>query len=215
MDNSFFSKFMPKEPKFFSILMEISNVMLSASELLIEFIQNYDHKTAIDYYKKIKEKEREGDILSNKVFDELNTTFITPFDREDINHLAERLDDVTDRINSCAKRMLLYNPAKLPESALELAILIKQGAVCIGKTIEGLSMLKNNIRNIKGYCAELHDIENRADDVYEHFIIELFEKEKNGIELIKVKEIMNELEKATDVTEYVGKIIQTVIVKYA
>jgi len=215
MDNLFFNKFMPKEPKFVSILMEIANVMFAASELLIEFIQNYDHTTAADYYKKIKEKEREGDILSNRVFDELNTTFITPFDREDINHLAERLDDVTDRINSCAKRMLLYNPAKLPESALELAILIRQGAVCIRKTIEGLSMLKNNSKSIKGYCAELHDIENRADDVYEHFVIELFEKEKDGIEIIKVKEIMNELEKATDVTEYVGKIIQTIIVKYA
>jgi uncharacterized protein len=215
MDNLFFSRFMPKEPKFVSILMEIANVMFAASELLIEFIQNYDHTTAADYYKKIKEKEREGDILSNKVFDELNTTFITPFDREDINHLAERLDDVTDRINSCAKRMLLYNPARLPEGALELAILIRQGADCIVKTIEGLGMLKNNTKSIKGYCAELHDIENRADDVYEHFVIELFEKEKNGIELIKVKEIMNELEKATDVTEYVGKIIQTIIVKYA
>ena len=215
MDNLFFNKFMPKEPKFFSIFTEIANVMFSASELLIEFIQNYDHTTAADYYKKIKEKEREGDILSNRVFDELNTTFITPFDREDINHLAERLDDVTDRINSCAKRMLLYNPAKLPESALELAILIRQGAVCIGKTIEGLGMLKNNSKSIKGYCADLHDIENRADDVYEHFVIELFENEKDGIEIIKVKEIMNELEKATDVTEYVGKIIQTIIVKYA
>jgi len=78
-----------------------------------------------------------------------------------------------------------------------------------------LDVLKKNSNKIKEFCAELHDIENRADDVYENFIIELFETEKDGIELIKLKEIMYELEKATDAAEYVGKIIKTIIVKYA
>jgi hypothetical protein len=215
MNNSFFSKFTPKEPKFFPILKEMSDVMLVASDLMIDFINHYDHETALDYYKKIKEQEKKGDALSNRVFDELNTTFITPFDREDINQLANRLDDVTDYINSCAKRVVLYNPKKLPESAAVLAGLIKEGAVCISKAIVELDVLKKDAKKIKSYCTELHDIENKADDVYEHFIIDLFEKEKNGIEIIKLKEIMNELEKATDVAEYVGKIIKTIIVKYA
>jgi len=215
MNNSFFSKFTPKEPKFFPILKEMSDVMIIASNLMIEFIDKYDHETAPDYYKKIKEQEKKGDLLSNQIFDELNTTFITPFDREDINQLSSRMDDVTDYINSCAKRMVLYNPGRLPESALAMANLIKEGAVCIGKAIDELDVLKKDAKKIKGYCQELHDIENRADDVYEHFIIDLFEKEKNGIEIIKLKEIMYELEKATDVAEYVGKIIKTIIVKYA
>lgn len=215
MNNSFFSNFTPKEPKFFPILKEMSEVMLVASDLIIECVQNDDHEKAIEFYKKIKEQEKKGDALSNKVFDELNSTFITPFDREDINHLSNRMDDVTDYINSCAKRIVLYNPKHLPESALELAKLIREGAVCIGKAVDELDVLKKNAKKIKEYCAELHDIENRADDVYEHFIIELFENEKNGIEIIKLKEIMYELEKATDATEYVGKIIKTIIVKYA
>lgn len=215
MNNSFFSKFTPKEPKFFPILKEMSDVMLVASDLMIEFINNYDHSTAPDYYRKIKEQEKKGDTLSNRVFDELNTTFITPFDREDINQLSNRLDDVTDYINSCAKRIVLYNPKQLPESAAELAGLIREDAVCIGKAIDELDVLKKNSKKIKAYCIELHDIENKADDVYEHFLIDLFEKETNGIEIIKLKDIMYELEKATDVAEYVGKIIQTIIVKYA
>ncbi|MFA7042773.1 MAG: DUF47 family protein [Bacteroidales bacterium] len=215
MNNSFFSKFTPKEPKFFPVLKEMSDVMLVASDLLIEFIRNYDHATAADYYKKIKEQEKKGDMLSNKIFDDLNTTFITPFDREDINHLAGRLDDVTDYINSCAKRMVLYNPASMPPSAGEMAALIKEGVICIGKAVDELDVLKKDAKKIKGYCQELHDIENKADDVYEHFIINLFEKEKDSIEIIKLKEIMFELEKATDVAEYVGKIIKTIIVKYA
>lgn len=215
MNNSFFSHFTPKEPKFFPILREMADVMLAASEIMIEFVQNYNHETAPEYYKRIKEQELKGDALSNRVFDELDSTFITPFDREDINQLAGRLDDVTDYINSCAKKMVLYNPAKLPVSALEIVHLIREDAICIGKAIDELDVLKKDAKQIKKYCKDLHDIENKADDVYEQFIIELFEKETDSVEIIKLKEIMNGLEKTTDAAEYVGKIIKMIIVKNA
>jgi predicted phosphate transport protein (TIGR00153 family) len=215
MNNSFFSKFTPKEPKFFPILKEMADVLLVASDLIIECVQNNDHEKAIDYYKKIKEQERKGDALSGRIFDELNSTFITPFDREDINNLSNRLDDVTDYINSCAKKIVLYNPRQMPESAVDLAHLIREGAVCIGKAVDELDVLKKNSKKIKEYCAELHVIENKADDVYENFLIDLFENQKDAVEIIKLKEIMYELEKATDAAEYVGKIIKTIIVKYA
>jgi predicted phosphate transport protein (TIGR00153 family) len=215
MNNSFFSNFTPKEPKFFPILKEMADVMLAASEILVEFIQNYDHETAPEYYKRIKEQELKGDALSNRVFEELDSTFITPFDREDINMLAGRLDDVTDFINSCAKKIVLYNPTKLPASALEMAGLIREGSVTIGKAVDQLDVLKKDAKRIKVYCTELHDIENKADDLYEQFIIELFEKETDGIELIKLKEIIGGLEKTTDAADYVGKIIRMIIVKNA
>jgi uncharacterized protein len=215
MNNSFFSHFTPKEPKFFPILKEMADVMLAASEIMIEFIQNYDHETAPEYYKRIKEQELKGDALSNRVFDELDSTFITPFDREDINQLAGRLDDVTDYINSCAKKIVLYNPVKLPSSALEIVHLIREDAICIGKAIDELDVLKKDAQQIKKYCKDLHDIENKADDVYEQFIIELFEKETDSVEIIKLKEIMNGLERTTDAAEYVGKIIKMIIVKNA
>lgn len=215
MKNSFFSKFTPKETKFFPILEEMADVILVASDLIIECLENYDHEKSIEYYKKIKEQEKKGDILSGKIFDELNTTFITPFDREDINHLADRLDDVTDYINSCAKRLVLYNPKQIPASAIVMAKLIKDDAICIRKAVDELDVLKKNRKKVSEYCAELHDIENKADDVYEHFLIDLFENQKDAVEIIKQKEIMYELEKATDAAEYVGKIIKTIIVKYA
>jgi len=215
MKNSFFSKFTPNETKFFPILKEMSDVMLVASDLIIEFVQHSEHESAAEYYRKIKEQEKKGDDLSNKVFDELNTTFITPFDREDIHHLANRLDDVTDYINSCAKRILLYNPKKMPEKALELAQIIRDGAICIGKAVDELDVLKKNAVKVKNLCNELHDLENKADEIYENFLLDLFENEKDAIEVIKLKEIMNELERATDAAEYVGKIIKTIIVKYA
>lgn len=215
MNNSFLSRLTPKEPKFFPILKEMADVMLVASDLIIECMENADHETAIEYYKKIKEQEKAGDVLSTKIFDELNTTFITPFDREDIHHLANRLDDVTDRINSCAKKLVLYNPKQMPKSSVDLARELKAGVICIGKAVDELNVIKKSSVKIKEYCKELHDMENRADDVFEHFLIDLFENEKDAVEVIKVKEIMAELEKATDVAEQVGKIIQTIIVKYA
>ena len=136
MNNSFFSKFTPKEPKFFPILKEMSEVIVVASDLIIECVQNSDHEAAIEYYRKIKEQERKGDALSAKIFSELNSTFITPFDREDIHHLADKLDDVTDFINSCAKRIVLYNPKEIPASAVQMANFIKECAICISKAVD-------------------------------------------------------------------------------
>lgn len=215
MNNSFLNRLTPKEPKFFPILKEMADVILVASELMIECVEKGDHVSAVEYNKKIKAQEKIGDALSNRVFDELNTTFITPFDREDIHHLANRLDDVTDRINSCSKRIVMYNPKRIPQSTVELARVLRESAVTIGKAVDELDVLKKSAKNIKEHCARLHDLENQADDVYEQFLINLFENEKDAIEIIKLKEIMSELERATDIADQVGKIIKTIIVKYA
>ena len=215
MSNSFFSRLVPKEPKFFPILSALSDVIVEMSEMMIEFIDNYDPDTAEEYYKKIKFLERKGDKLSNQIFDELNITFITPFDREDIHELSTTMDDVNDHINSAAKRIYLYRPKKMPKAARELALHIKDAALLIEKSVDELHVLKKRIKIITDYCNELHVLENNADDIYEHFLIDLFQNEKDGVELIKLKEIMYELENATDVAEDVGKIIKTIIVKYA
>ncbi|MDL2309433.1 DUF47 family protein, partial [Bacteroidales bacterium OttesenSCG-928-C03] len=172
-------------------------------------------ESAMEHYKMIKEVERAGDKLSNKVFDELNTTFITPFDREDIHSLAGKLDDVTDRINGCARRIAFYKPQRMPKSMSRMALMIKECGVSISHAVEELDVLKKNAHKAKAYCKELHEIENRADDEYQSFIMELFECENDSKEIIKLKEISYELERATDEAEQVGKIIKTIIVKYA
>ena len=215
MVNSLLNRLTPKEPKFFPILKQMSDIITVASDLIIECLLCENHQERIEYYKKIKEQERIGDKLSHKIFDDLNTTFITPFDREDIHSLANMLDDVIDGINNCAKRLALYNPKHIPEEAVVLARLIKDSAIYTGKAIDELDILKKNATKIKEYCNELHEIENKADDVYEHFITKMFNEETDAIEVIKLKDIMYELEKTTDSAEYVGKIIKTIIVKYA
>ena len=215
MVNSFFSRFTPKETKFFPLFKQLSEVVAAASDLLIECTKTNNHAEHIEYYKKIKGQERLGDKLSHKIFDDLNSTFITPFDREDIHHIGMYLDDVIDGINSSAKRIALYKPKALPVEATDLAMLIKECAIILDKIMEELESLKTNSKQIKSYCKKLHDLENKADDVYENFVIKLFEDEKDSIELFKLKEILYEMEKATDMAEHVGKIIRTIIIKYA
>jgi len=209
MKNSFFNRFTPKEPKFFPLLKQLSEVLSASSVALVESLQHDQPTERSEYYKKIKDLEREGDRLTHLIFDELGTTFITPFDREDIHDLASCMDDVIDGINSCAKRISIYNPRPISESGKELSRLIQE------KAMDELETFRKKPTLLREYCSKLHEIENQADDVYEFFITKLFEEEKDCIELIKIKEIMHELEKTTDAAEHVGKILKSLIVKYA
>lgn len=215
MNNSFFSRFTPKQPKFFPLLKQLAEVLISSSDLLVESLKHDKPEERLEYYKKIKDVEREGDRLTHKIFDELSTTFITPFDREDIHALASHMDDVIDGINSCAKRIAIYNPRPIGESGKKLSLLIHEEGEYISKAMNELEKFRQNPTNLREYCSKLHDIENQADDVYELFIRKLFEEEKDCIEIIKIKEIMHELERTTDAAEHVGKILRTFIVKYA
>ncbi len=213
MKNSFFNRFTPKQPKFFSFLEELSATLTEAADLLAESVEaRAEERDA--YYKRIKDVERKGDQITHTILDELETTFITPIDREDINLLAAAVDDVIDGVNSSAKRINIYNPKVLGPSAKELCSYIKQGAASISKAIDELETFRKNPSKMRLCCVELHDMETKADDVYEHFIKKLFEEEKDGIELIKQKEIMYELERTTDAAEHVGKILKNFVVKY-
>ena len=211
MKNSFFSRFTPKEPKFFPLLKQLSEILSASSSILVESLRHDSPTERANYYKLIKDREREGDKLTHLIFDELGTTFITPFDREDIHDLASSIDDVIDGINS----ITIYNPRPISDSGKELSLLIQQEAHYISKAMDELETFRKKPTTLRDYCTKLHDIENQADDVYELFITKLFEEEKDSIELIKIKEIMHELEKTTDAAEHVGKILRNLIVKYA
>lgn len=171
--------------------------------------------TWLEFYREIKEAEKEGDRITQLIFKELGQTFITPFDREDIHYLASALDDVADRIHSTSKRIAIYNPHSLSESAKKLAVLIQQGTSFICRAVDELEHFSKNSSRLKDCCLQLHELENRADEVYELFIMQLFNEETDCIELIKTKEIMQELEKTTDAADRVGKILKNFIIKYA
>jgi predicted phosphate transport protein (TIGR00153 family) len=215
MRNSFFSRFTPKEPKFFPLLRELSEILTQTAALLTESVAHSTPDERRGYYQRIKEKEREADTVAHRIFDQLGTTFITPFDREDIHQLASHIDDVIDEINSSAKRIAIYHPRPIGAQGQELCRLIEAGAVLIRRAMDELETFRKDPATLVGLCGELHDIENRADDIYEEFTTQLFRYETDFVEIIKIKEIMHELERTTDRAEYVAKILKNFIVKYA
>lgn len=215
MDNSFFSRFAPKEPKFFPLFKQMSSILKSAAAELKESVRFSSTQERMDFHKKIKDLERQGDRLVLNILDELGSTFITPFDREDIHQLTSSIDDVLDGINSCAKRIAIYNPRPIEESGRKLCDILLRCSELIELSMDELESFRKNPTKLSSYCKELHDLENEGDDIYEGFMIRLFEEEKDSIELIKIKEIMQELERTTDAAERVGKALKNLIVKYA
>jgi predicted phosphate transport protein (TIGR00153 family) len=215
MKNSFFSKFTPKESKFFPLLKELAEVANEAALQLIGCVESNNQAGSQAIFQSIRNLEHTGDNIILKIYDHLNTTFITPFDREDINNLSNGLDDIVDLIYGCAKRIAFYKPRYLPDQAIVLANVVKQSTEHILEAVDELDVLKKNPVIIKKRCEDLHNLESQADEIFQNFTIELFEKEKDAIEIIKLKEILNVLESITDQTDHVGKIIKTIIVKYA
>lgn len=215
MQNSLLSRFTPKEPKFFELMTEVARIGSATSSLLSEALQATTAEERHDYFTRIKEKEHAADLLAHEIFEALESTFITPFDREDVHELSNRLDDVIDVINSCSKRIAIYNPKTIHPSARQLGEIIVSDAKAIADAIEKLATLRKNAASMKKDVELLHQLENQADEIYEGAITDIFAHETDAIELIKTKEILSELEKATDAAEHVGKIIKTIIVKYA
>lgn len=153
--------------------------------------------------------EREGDELTHAILTKLNQTFITPFDREDIHQLASKLDDVLDFINASGARIVMYRITDPPPAARELAKIILMQCQELQKAV---SLMQKN-GNILIHCVEINRLENEADLVSQQAIAKLFESEKDPINLIKVKELLEFLERATDKAEDVANVLETVVLK--
>lgn len=213
--NSIFSVFLPKEDKFFPYIQSIGERAVQAAELFSQMISETDTGKQHDLYGKIKAIETECDVIEVEIFDELNEAFVAPFDREDIHELCNNLDDVVDLINGSAKRTLLYRPKAIPNKAMHMAEIILEGTKAMRTALNELKTISKKPQVALEQCKKMHDLEHEGDDVYDNFVKELFETEKDPIELIKIKEIMGEMEQATDDINKVGKTLQTIIVKYA
>ncbi len=213
--NKVFQFFIPKEKKFFPLFEAVAENVEKGAVLLNKLLllfNNEEEKHSL--VAQIKQCEELGDDITHKIFEELNKTFITPFDREDIQTLTSSLDDVLDYINSCAKRLELYRVTELPINTIEISELLVQASRELKIAIGELKNLKHP-QVIKNACVKLNEIENQVDDLYYMSISDLFENEKNAIELIKKDAILKTLETATDKAEDVSDVLKSIIVKVA
>jgi len=162
----------------------------------------------------IKTIEKKGDEFTNGIFDELHKTFITPFDREDIHALTSTMDDVVDLIYSVSGKIEYYRCTQFSMYMKEMVSLIHDGCLQIQLAVHGLDKMHKEDKILKA-CKELNRIESRVDDFFHKGISSLFENEKDPIELIRQKEILQNIEKIANKIEDVSDIVKTILVKYA
>lgn len=213
--NTLLSIFAPKDVKFFPMLEETATILAQSSTYLQELFSCESEEHRNELCRLIKAEEVKGDKVTGSIIHELNNTFITPFDREDVHALADVMDDVIDVINRCAQKVLLYQPHSFPKHAISLVDIIRKGTEEILNAANELSNMKKTDLRLRAHCKEIKRLEEEADVVYEEAIMCLFKEEKSSVELIKLKEIIQELEKAANKINSTGKVITTILVKYA
>ena len=213
--NSILSVFAPKDVKFFPLLVATADILDKSASLLQELFSSTDKERIKELCRLIKVEETNGDKVTGKIFKALNETFITPFDREDITALTDEMDDVIDVINRTAQKVLLFSPETLPPVTAEMAAVVKKGTIEIKAAVGELSNVRKCDKLIRAHTKEIKRLEEEADAIYEKGTSGLFKSDIRTIELIKLKEIIQELEKSANKINNVGKILKTIIVKYA
>jgi len=213
--NNLLSFFAPKDTKFFPLFKETAAILVDSSVLLEKLFTTKDKEEQLELCKQIKNDEVKGDKVTGRISKALNSTFITPFDREDIQELTNELDDSIDIINRSAQKVLLYAPKKLTKCIAKLAHIVKKSCYSVQLAIDELENIKKADTTIRAHCKQIKKYEEKADAIYEEGIMNLFHEEMGVTELIKLKEITQELEKATNKINSVGKVLKTILVKYA
>ena len=202
----------PRESKFFDLFEQMAKLMVMAAEELKKLVdtwENVDNAVA-----KITEIEHEGDTTTHQIMYQLNRSFVTPFDREDIGLLAHALDDVIDLIHAAADTMLLYKVKAPGLRARELADIIVQIVAVVEQAIPQLRH-RGDIQQMLNYCVEINRLENVADKIFRSALTELFDNTTDIADVIKWREIYQEMESATDKCEDVANVLEGVALKHA
>lgn len=201
----------PQEKQFFDMLEREAANVLKGVEALRNMLLHYENIN--EKRKHIKDIESAGDAIVHGICKELNRTFITPIDREDINGLTSALDDILDYVEAVAERLVIYKVEKPPKHLIEFADMLVDATENVHKAISRLKNLKHADR-IREYCEEMNRIENSGDTLLRVVMADLFTG-KDPIEIMKFKELYENLETAIDKCEDAADVIGDVLVKYA
>ena len=200
----------PQEKHFFDMIEQQSKNVLEGVDALVNMLEHYNE---IDKKReKIKQIENEGDKMVHDIFSELNKTFITPIDREDITKLTSSLDDILDNLEAVSERLIIYEIKKPPQYMLEFAQILQKTTRNVN---QGINLLRNfkEAKQIRAFCKEINTLENEGDILLRKATAELFKK-KDPIEIIKIKELYDDMEAAIDRCEDVADVIGDILVKY-
>jgi predicted phosphate transport protein (TIGR00153 family) len=182
------------------------NVAASA-EALAGLIDPNANREAIA--KELRDREHANDTVTHRIMRQLNTSFVTPFDREDIYRLASALDDVVDAIEAAADFIVLADVGKLPALMAEQITLLQRSA---NETANAMSRLKT-LSDLEPYWIEVNRLENEADRVYRKLLSRLFSGDYDALTMVKLREVADGFEDAADALEHVAHAVETIAVK--
>ncbi|MBS7531724.1 DUF47 family protein [Hazenella sp. IB182353] len=200
-----------KDLIFYRIMTDITANIGEAAQLFYENVETLSDKE--EYAEKIKTLESKGDDYTHLLIKELNQTFVTPLDHEDLLTLAKDLDDIIDGIEACAARFVYMHVEKPTPYLLQFADLLRTGAQLIQEAFIGLE--KRNYTQIRKISVEVNILENEGDKILRESISSLFEEPVDLVNLIKMKEIYEKLEAVTDTYEDLMDVLESVVMKYA
>ncbi len=204
--------FIPREEKFFELFEGSAQNMAKAAQKLRQLVGTWENVE--EEVNEITELEHEGDAITHQIMEQVNRTFVTPFDREDIALLAHSLDDVTDFIHAAADAMFIYKVERPSQSAKELSDIIVQSASEVERAMPNLRH-RAQLKQILERCVEINRLENMADRVFRSAMGELFDNSTDMANVIKWREIYEHMETATDRCEDVANVLEGIALKHA
>jgi uncharacterized protein len=198
----------PKETGFYDLFAKAADNLVVGASLLTELLGTEKaERPAIA--ERMRETEHAGDEVTHAIFRQLNSSFITPFDREDIYTLASRLDDVMDSMEAAVDLVALYQLGQLPSGVAEQVDVLVRAADLTAESMPRLRTMKD----LTEYWIEINRLENQADQVYRRLLAHLFSGEYDAITVMKLREVVEALEAAADNFEHVAHTIETIVVK--
>jgi predicted phosphate transport protein (TIGR00153 family) len=212
--NSVIKAFLPKDKVFYSIFEQIGTNLKEMGAAFRAAIEETDVTKRNQMLRALEDGEHKNDEFTHKIFVELGQNFITPFDREDIHYLATSLDDVADFIYASSKKMVNYQVREIDVFMKDMVIVIQNSIGALDRALHELRNMKN-LRAITEACVLINSLENQADDLLDNAIIKLFASSIDAIELVKLKDIYQDMEIITDKCEDAANVIESIIIKYA
>lgn len=200
----------PQDRVFFDLFDEMVETVVIAADLLVDFVENFENVKEQCY--RMKKIEHRGDEITHQIYEQLNRTFITPLEPEEISRLASALDDILDYIDGTVQQMYGYGITETDDYMLRLAKLIRLCAIEIEKAVKSIRSITDP-SEIEERCIEVNRLENIADNVLGQAIIELFRTE-DAVTIIKLKDIYENLEIATDMCEDVANVLSDIAIRH-
>jgi predicted phosphate transport protein (TIGR00153 family) len=201
----------PHDKIYFDMFEKQAGVMKEAAWQLVALTEDFTNVKEKRH--EIEKLEHKGDQITHDIYKQLNTSFITPLDPEEISLLASTLDEVLDYIDGATEKMYYYNIGATDAHMIELAKLIHMSTTEIESAVKGIRSIKDP-RYIEERCIEVNRLENLADDVLAHAVTDLF-KTNDAITIIKLKDIYEHLETATDYCEDVANVLSDIAIRHS